>query len=771
MSQKQEEVIDIRAWVLRILKNWYWFVLSCALCGAIGGLKYLTTTPKFKVDASIMLRNGDDSFAAFDLVSSVIGVGDSKVADDEVELLTSRDLMVQAIDELDLRTEYRKYDKMKWVGQYPLPDIKMTCPPVYWDTLRRAVGVEIKVRKNDYIVKVQYGRWKHSRHKVEDLSVPFATCAGTLSFAVNNPINVEVGDKYRISTMPLLSLVTLYNGRILASPIKKESKIINIATVSDMPTMARDFIQKQIDLYNLNAVIDKNIVASNTASFIEERLRLIEEELSLAEGDVEKYKKKHSIVSLPEEAELLVMESMEYRKALAETETQLQLMQFVGEFVADESKATSLIPANLGIVDEALVLLIEQYNTEMLTRMRVQRTATENNPILAQLDIQLAMLRQNVLASIESVRNSLLISKNAMTERYNESLSQRRDVPSQERQYIEVLRQKELKEELYLFLFKQREENALKLASTVTPAKVIAAPQMNPIPVSPRLKMYALACLFLGLLIPVGCMLVHDVMNNQISDDSKELEKKLKLPLGGVLVKNHHGNHVAVRDGENSASAELFRTLRTNIRFMLPKDTTCPVVLVTSSVNGEGKSYVATNLAISLTLLGKRVALVGLDIRKPMLATYLKLPTQGCLTSYIAEPEYTIDDTIVASGINNNLDILPAGVIPPNPSELLQSERMDELFAELRKRYDYVIIDSAPVAMVGDTYLLSRLADMTVYVTRANYTTYDLIEFVNQTHEQQRLPKMVAVLNGADAKKVGYGYGYGYGTQTKNKRL
>jgi capsular exopolysaccharide synthesis family protein len=438
--------------------------------------------------------------------------------------------------------------------------------------------------------------------------------------------------------------------------------------------------------------------------------------------------------------------------------------------VADESKATSLIPANLGIVDEALVLLIEQYNTEMLTRMRVQRTATENNPILTQLDIQLAMLRQNVLASIESVRNSLLISKNAMTERYNESLSQRRDVPSQERQYIEVLRQKELKEELYLFLFKQREENALKLASTVTPAKVIAAPQMNPIPVSPRLKMYALACLFLGLLIPVGCMLVHDVMNNQISDDSKELEKKLKLPLGGVLVKNHHGNHVAVRDGENSASAELFRTLRTNIRFMLPKDTTCPVVLVTSSVNGEGKSYVATNLAISLTLLGKRVAMVGLDIRKPMLATYLNLPTQGCLTSYIAEPEYTIDDTIVASGINN-LDILPAGVIPPNPSELLQSERMDELFAELRKRYDYVIIDSAPVAMVGDTYLLSRLADMTVYVTRANYTTNDLIEFVNQTHEQQRLPKMVAVLNGADAKKVGYGYGYGYGTQTKNKRL
>jgi capsular exopolysaccharide synthesis family protein len=239
--------------------------------------------------------------------------------------------------------------------------------------------------------------------------------------------------------------------------------------------------------------------------------------------------------------------------------------------------------------------------------------------------------------------------------------------------------------------------------------------------------------------------------------------------LAGSLVKNHHGGHIAVHEGENSASAELFRTLRTNLRFMQQKDCTCPVMLVTSSVNGEGKSYVATNLAISLSLLGKRVALVGLDIRKPMLASYLNLPSQGCLTSYVAEDAYTIEDIIVPSGIAN-LDILPAGVVPPNPSELLQSERLDELMAELRQRYDYVIVDTAPIALVGDTYLLHRLADMTVYVTRANYTTYELVDLINQTHEQQRLPKMVAVLNGVNAKKVGYGYGYGYGNDVKGRR-
>jgi capsular exopolysaccharide synthesis family protein len=291
---------------------------------------------------------------------------------------------------------------------------------------------------------------------------------------------------------------------------------------------------------------------------------------------------------------------------------------------------------------------------------------------------------------------------------------------------------------------------------------------MNPNPVSPRLLFYAFGCLFFGLGIPFGIMLIYDLMNNRVSSDTKEFERKLKIPFAGVLVKNHRGEHIAVRENENSVSSELFRTLRTNLRFMQPTDIECPVVLVTSSINGEGKSYVATNLAISVALLGKRVALVGLDIRKPMLATYLNLPSQGCLTSYLADSAYALEDAILPSNVKN-LDIIPAGIIPPNPSELLLSDRLGELFAELRKKYDFVIVDSAPVAMVSDTYQLARVCDMTVYVSRANYTTFELVDFINQTNEQQRLPKMVAVLNGADAKSIGYGYGYGYGHDTKKR--
>lgn len=768
MSQKEQE-IDIRAWIIRILKNWYWFVLSCAVFGAIGLYTYFSTTKKFVVDASIMLRSDDEALPKFELVTSMMGMGGTKSTEDEVELLSSRDILGPVVKELDLQTEYRKYDALKWVGQYPSHDLTVVYPPVYLDTVTRGVNIDVKVRKNDYVVKVKYGRWTRSRHKVKDLTTPFETCIGMLSFAINNPEEVEVGDKYHMHTLPMLPLIGSYKKNIIAAPVRKESNIITISTTTDMPTRGRDFIRKQIEYYNMDAVLDKNIMASNTAAFIEERLRLIEQELAVAEKDVAQYKQRYDIVDLESEAVLALQEGAEYKKQVAEIETQLNLVGYIAEYVSDETKKNNLIPANIGVEDIALISLISEYNQLMLDRMRVRRTASDSNPVLNQMETQLTAMRENIITTISSLTSTLTIAKQDIERRQGTINTQRNNLPDQEQEFIEVMRNKVLKEELYLFLYKQREENALTLASTVTPAKVVNTPQMNPTPVAPRLSIIGLFCLILGVMFPLAVMIMYDIMNNRISDEARELERRLKIPLGGSLVKNHHGGHIAVREGENSVSAELFRTLRTNLRFMQPKDVKCPVLLVTSSVNGEGKSYVATNLAISLTLLGKRVALVGLDIRKPTLAAYMNLPSQGCLTSYVAEDAYTMEDLIVPSGIAN-LDVLPSGVVPPNPSELLQSEKLDQLFVELRQNYDYVVVDSAPVALVGDSYLLHRLVDMTIFVTRANYTAYDLIEFINQTHMQQRLPKMVAVLNGVDAKKIGYGYGYGYGNAIKNKK-
>ena len=760
MAQETQE-IDIRTWIIRIVRNWYWFLLSCILFGALGVYTYFATTSKYTVDAKLMIRNNDSESPLGQMeMLSMLGMGGTKQIEDEVAILTSRDILTQVVRELDLQSEYRKKRKLKWVGQYPSRDLTVVYPEMFLDTTKKPVQVQIKARKNNYLVKVKYGRWDFSRHKVNDLTQPFSTCAGDIAFQLNKPI--QQGAEYTIMTLPMLPAVDKYNRAIVAAPYKKESNIINISTSTDMPQRAIDFINKEIEFYNLDAVIDKNIMASNTASFIEERLRLIEAELAVAESELEAYKAENGIVDLLTEAELYLHEGAEYKKQLAEIETQINLIQYIAEYVSDESKKNALIPANLGIDDQALVALIAEYNQQMLKRMRVQRTATNSNPVLSQMDNQLAMLRENIITSIHSVSKSLTIAKKDAEVRQGKINVQRYNIPTQEKEYIEVARTRELKEQLYLFLYEKREENALTLASTVMPAKIIASPQMDPNSTSPSIKIIGLICLVLGFGVPIGVIYLYHFFNNKLSDDSREFERKIKMPFGGVLVQNHHGEHIAVKEGVNSASAELFRLLRSNLRFMLPSHATNPVILVTSNINGEGKSYVATNLAISLALLDKKVALVGLDIRKPMLAQYLNLPSQGCLTSYLSDDAYSIDDLVIPSE-TKGLDILPAGIIPPNPNELLLSDRLDQLFVELRQRYDYIVVDSAPVALISDTFQLNRVADMTVYVCRARYTTFDLIDYLNQVHEQKRLPNIVTVLNGVNGGKAGYGYGYGYG--------
>ena len=756
MAQEMQE-IDVRRWISRILKNWYWFVISSVIMGGFGVLHYFSTTYKFTVDSEIILRETDATsmLPQADLMD-MLGFGGGKAIADEMLMLNSRDLMQKVIDEMGLQTEYRKRVGRKWCGQYPGRDLSVVYPTNFMDTMLRVAKISIKVRKNDYLVRVNYGRFVNSKHEVKDLTVPFETCATTLCFNIHNSEEMQVGDSYRIVTCPRLPLVNDYCGRFKVSKKQKDANVISVSTVTDMPSHGRDVIQKLIDLYNVESVIDKTMIAKNTEAFLNERLFLMEEELAEAEQNEVLYQELHDIVDIEEEAGLFLQENAEYRKKLTEIETQLNLVQFVLDFVADDKHSNQLIPANLGITDPALIMLITEYNELMLRKMRVERSASGDNPVLNQMHSQLSLMRENVVATMVSVRETLMIAKNDLEKLFYVADSWRDDVPAQIKQYREVVRMKLMKEKLYLFLYQKREENALSLVAAVPPAKMIAVPQMNPIPLSPKWKYYALICLFLGIVFPLGIMILGDMFNNRISMNSKDLEKNLKVKLAGVIA-NNKGESVVIREGENSVAAEKFRTLRTNIRLAQPTGLKCPVILVTSSVNEEGKSHVATNLAISMAMLGKKVALLEMDFRKPILAKYLNLSSQGYLTDYLSDGACTLEKVIVTSSIKN-LDVLPAGIVPSNPSELLQSERSESLFAELRERYDYVIVDSTPVSVVGDTFLLGGMADMTVYVVRANYTTFEMIDSINRIYEQERLPNMLAVLNGVNAKELDCGF-------------
>ena len=765
MAQETVE-IDIRAWLVRTLKNWYWFLLSAVVFGILGVYDYFSTTYKFEVKSEIMLREADNgsSFLPTTMVD-VLGVQGKKLVDDEIAALTSRDIISRVVADMGLQVDYRKKQGLRWVGKYPSNDVMLVTSPMYLDTIQRATKIDIKVRKNDYVVRVEYGIYSKSKHVVDDLTKPIETCAGVLCFDMLNPENVVCGAQYKLKVYPLPVSVSLYKNKVNVSTAKKDSKVIVLAATTDTPRREKEFIAKMIDLYNADAMSDKNMVAQNTAAFIEERLRILEDELVQAEETAVHYLEKYNLMNPWTEQDLFLEEDVEYRKQLADVETQINMMNYLCDFMENKAHADELLPAmfviptyqsqskeqgetsRVGISNMSLITAIEDYNALIMRKTRGENVDN-------QLNAELNVLRANIVTTVKNMLNTLQIAKQDLDNHFVSANQLRSDMPEHIKTYEKMVREKRLKEKLYLLVYEQREENAMLLSSTIMPIKIITQSQVNPIPVSPK-YMSILLLLLVGLALPLVVMIAYDIVNNRVSGNSKDLEKRLKISLAGMLVNANNGDVVVVRDGENSVAAELFRTLRTNIRFMQPADVKCPVTLVTSSVNDEGKSYVATNLAVSMALLGKKVALVGMDLRKPTLADYLHLPSQGCMTHYLSDKAYTLDDAIVASAVKN-LDVLPAGVVPPNPSELLQSDRVITLFAELRERYDYVVVDSAPVALVSDTFLLSGVADMTVFVVRANHTTFDMVDSANKM--QDRLPKMVTVLNGVDAKKVGYGY-------------
>ena len=558
---------------------------------------------------------------------------------------------------------------------------------------------------------------------------------------------------YRVAHARRELVVAGYQKNIAVSLHKKESNIIKLSTTSPVPERDKALLYQIIEQYNLNAIVDKNMLATNTAAFIDERLDIITKELGEAEEAVSDYKQQNNIADITTQAHLFLQASSLEQRTMAEIETQLSLVEYIDEFLRDETKRNSLIPSNIGVSDASLSSGLSEYNALQLQRMRIQRTATEDNPVIGQMNDQLASMRQNIIETIGSVRESLKIRKRNLEAQDTKFNRQIKDAPEQEREYVRVVRQQKIKESLYVYLYEKREENALMLAATAMPAKILDMPQRDVRSKSPKLSKLLLLCILLGLLLPGGVLYLYVLFNDTI-DDAKEFERRINAPMLGQLVQNSRNAHIAIHEGESTVSAELFRLIRTNLRFVLPPETKNPVILVTSCINGDGKSYVASNIALSLAILGKKVALVGMDIRKPMLAAYFGLNTKGHLTDYLAEPEMALDDIIVPSGEHKNLDLIPCGTIPPNPAELL-----DQMFADLRKRYDYIIVDTAPVALVSDTYQLDRIADMTLFVCRYKYTPSEMVDYINHVIEQKRMHNIACVLNGVKGLRAGYGYG------------
>jgi len=755
MENKTNE-IDVRKIVRVVIEHWWWFALSVLLCVGIGVVRFMRKTPNWRTDATIALRQKDGDVSQIDAFS-MLGLSGNKAAEDEVVVLSSRGLIYQAVDALNIWEDNAKKGGLRWEGEFRHPALTIDYIDLNEKAQMSPFTITVKPNKNGYKVKVKMSRFKQSSKQVSALGEPIELgTVGTIAIHANRPLSKDT--TYRVLHARRELVVASYREAIQVSQHKRESNIIMLSTVSSNPERDKALLNQIIEQYNLNAIVDKNMIATNTAAFIEDRLAIITAELTDAENAVAAYKEQNNIADINAQANLFLNASNAEQRAMAEIETQLSLVEYIDEFLRDETKRNSLIPSNIGVTDGSLSGGLTEYNALQLQRMRILRTATDENPVIEQMNAQLASMRQNIIATIGSVRESLLIRQRNLQKQDSKFSQQIQDAPEQQREYLRVVRDQQIKERLYLYLYEKREENALMLAATSMPAKIIDIPQRDVKSQTPKLKKVLLICIFLGLLIPAGLLYLLILFNDKI-DDEKEFERRIKAPLLGQLVKNSRNAHIAIHEGESTVSAELFRLIRTNLRYVIPANTKNPVILVTSCINGDGKSYVSSNTALSLAMLGKKVVLVGLDIRKPMLADYFNLTTKGHLTDYLAEPEINVDDIIVPSGEHANLDIIPCGTIPPNPAELLQTERVEELFAELRKRYDYIIVDTAPVALVSDTYQLDRVADMTIFVCRYKYTPSDMIDYINNVIEQKRMHNVACILNGVKSTRAGYGYG------------
>lgn len=759
-TQQDIKEFDYVHLLFHCLHKWYWFVLCLALCVGAMVLYLQHKTKVYLVASTIMIRS-DNNLSRSSLqtdMMQLMGYQTSKVIADEIEIIKSHTIMEQAVRDLNLQTEYRIKQGLRWVGQYPTPAIGVSYPDRLLDTLRGELMLYIDRTEKDYVLQVEYKGTNEKIH-VTDISMPVNTQVGILRFTEFNQL--KAGDKLRAKTLPVVSRSNLFLADLSVRTTKQDGNVIQIGMASDMTSRAKDIISKIIELYNLDAVVDKNIMATNTANFIDERLQIVEAELNEVEGDVENYMKENGVTSMSKELSVILQNQNNYQNEIFDVETQINLLDFLSDYLKQEENSEALIPSNFGVKDASLNSLIGDYNTKMLYKMKVGRSATEQSPIYQQVDEQIATLRNAIFVSVTNIRKGLVIKRNDLQKLSRNMSSQLYHIPERERQYIEIKRQQEIKEKLYIYLYQKREENALTLASTVMPAKTVDPPIQRGL-ISPHDKRLMLVAIALGLGLPFLIFFLIDYLNDEVKDQ-REFQSVVKAPFLGHILYAPSDEVTAVTSHNNSAQAEMFRTIRTNLRFMLP-DKQSPVILVTSALNGEGKSYVAINIAASLALLKKKVILVGLDIRKPTLAQYLHIDFKGHLTSYLLDASMPIDDLVIPSGVADSLDVIPSGAIPPNPGELIQSPRMEELFNTLKERYDYIIVDTSPLYLVSDTFHLDKYADMTIFVTRANYISREMLPYIQEIYAEQKMHNMACVLNASTGAKRGYGYGrYGYG--------
>ena len=781
-QESKEENIDVKELLFKYLIHWPWFVGAVVACLIAAWVYLHVSTPVYNISATVLIKD-DKKGGSAGMLSGLESLGldgmisSSQNIDNEIEVLRSKTIVKEVVEDLGLYISYTDEDEFPSRNMYKTSPVQVSLTPQEADLLEEPMIVKMALQPQGSMdVTVKIDDDEYQKH-FEKLPAVFPTDKGTLAFFLT-PDSVLSSKRTLEETTDLekttrnitatinkpLAVAKWCCKNMTIEPTSKTTSVAVISLKNSNVQRGKDFINKLLEMYNINTNNDKNEVAQKTAEFINERIGIISKELGSTEKDLESFKRGAGITDLTSDAQIALTGSAEYEKKRVENQTQINLLQDLQKYMQNEGY--EVLPSNIGLQDVNLAAAINRYNDVLVERKRLLRTSTENNPTIINLDTSISAMKENVQVSLDRVLRGLFITKADLdreASRYSRRIS---EAPGQEREFVSIARQQEIKAGLYLMLLQKREENAITLAATANNAKIIDEAIADDAPVAPRSKITYLIALILGVGIPVGVIYLLELTKFKI-EGRADVEKLTSAPIvGDIPLTDEKQGAIAVFENQNNLMSETFRNVRTNLQFMLGNGK--KVILVTSTVSGEGKSFISGNLAISLSLLGKKVVIVGLDIRKPGLNKVFNISKreQG-ITQYLANPEKNLMDLVQLSDVSKNLYILPGGTVPPNPTELLARDGLDKAIETLKKNFEYVILDTAPVGMVTDTLLIGRVADLSVYVCRADYTRKNEYTLINELIDGNKLPNLCTVINGLDLKKRKYGYYYGYGKYGK----
>lgn len=772
-----------------LVLNWQYFLFSLIIlvCGALLYLRY--TDPTYKVSARLLIKDQDKKRNANQMLSNMMDLGimtNSSGIDNEVEVLQSRVLMRDVVKDLKLNSEYRTKGRVKNVLVYGKQPVNAELDPVHLDSLDKEYieggtvsSMKLKIYRKDSTYVVEGSIFQGGKETVfsrNPLSLPmsYKTELGTLTLTSSPRYELKEGQVYYVTIRPPMVVATEYLGALTVSPTSKLTDIASVTLTDKNIQRGMDFLRHLAECYNRQANADKNEIALRTEEFINDRMARINEELGTTESQIEKFKQQSGTTGLSVDAAQAVQMSNEFSARLSEANSQIQMLDYLREYVNNPKNKNQIIPSNVGLTDGASTQLIANYNKAVQDRNRLLTAASEEAPQVQTLTETIEGLQSSIQTALLQARRSADINRQGIATEYGKYQGRISSAPVQERVLNQIGRQQDVKSGVYLLLLQKREENSIALAATADKGKLIDEPLFEG-KVSPKNMIILLGAIILGFGIPFLIIWLTSLFRYKI-EGHDDVARLTTLPIiadvavANDAVKTSAG--IVVHENKNTQMDEIFRSLRTNINFMLKEGE--KIILFTSSTSGEGKTFCAANVATSFALLGKKVVLCGLDIRKPALGRLFGISDRSLgITALLTKDKVTktdLEQQIVKSGANDNLDLLLAGPVPPNPTELLARDAFRQVIELLEQTYDYVIFDTAPVGLVTDTLQIAAFANVSCLVCRADYTPKSSFGMLNNLSKEGKLPNACIVLNGIDMSRRKYGYYYGYGAYGKYGR-